>query len=383
MLTALVRLRGALQEARLPLELPGADEQRACARGDGRPARGLRHPAPDDPRRAAARGRRRLDRRRQVDAGQLARRHPRHHARRAAPDDPLARCWCTTPTTRSGSARTGCCPSSSGSTARPTTPTRCSWSPSPAMPPGLADPRRPRHRLGRGAQPRAGRPAARRRRPVALRHLGRALRRPGAVGLPAQGRRALGRRRDRARPHPARRRRDDRHPPRPDAGQPRPQGLPAVHRRRRARSPTRGCCRSSSVDRDPAVARARWPTTRRPARPSSSRPSTARSAPWPVVPTRSPTPPPSRSTPYAACARTPTTAYDRAVDRGRRGVGRRHPAARRGAGALAGVRRHRRAAQVARDPGRLDRATGSSTPSRASPSRPSGSPSRSSPASRR
>ena len=30
MVTALVRLRGALQEARLPLELPGADEQRAA-----------------------------------------------------------------------------------------------------------------------------------------------------------------------------------------------------------------------------------------------------------------------------------------------------------------------------------------------------------------
>ena len=31
MVTALVRLRGALQDARLPLELPGVEEQRARA----------------------------------------------------------------------------------------------------------------------------------------------------------------------------------------------------------------------------------------------------------------------------------------------------------------------------------------------------------------
>ena len=47
------------------------------------------------------------------------------------------------------------------------------------------------------------------------------------------------------------------------------------------------------------------------------------------------------------------TAYDEAVDGVVDGLGRRHPAARRGAGPLAGVRRHRRAAQVAGDPGRL------------------------------
>ena len=75
MLTALVRLRGALQGAALPLELPGVAEQPHQPARDGRPARGLRHPAGDDPRRAAAGGGRRLDGRRQVDAGQLARRH--------------------------------------------------------------------------------------------------------------------------------------------------------------------------------------------------------------------------------------------------------------------------------------------------------------------
>ena len=57
-----------------------------------------------------------------------------------------------------------------------------------------------------------------------------------------------------------------------------------------------------------------------------------------------------RTPPARGRRRRPTT---RRVARGRRGVGRRHPAARRGAGPLAGVRRHRRAAPLARDPGRL------------------------------
>ena len=73
----------------------------------------------------------------------------------------------------------------------------------------------------------------------------------------------------------------------------------------------------------------------------------------PGVPTTSPTPPPSRSPPSAGCARTPTRPTTGAIADGRRGVGRRHPAARRGAGPLAGVRRHRRAAPVAGDPRRL------------------------------
>ena len=61
-------------------------------------------------------------------------------------------------------------------------------------------------------------------------------------------------------------------------------------------------------------------------------------------------------------------------------LGRRHPAARRGARPLAGVRRHRRAAAQRWRPRSAGCATGSSTRSRASRSRPSGSPSPSSPA---
>ena len=66
-----------------------------------------------------------------------------------------------------------------------------------------------------------------------------------------------------------------------------------------------------------------------------------------------------------------------------RGHRRRHPPARRGAGALAGVRRHRRAAEVARGQGRpAPRPDGQRDQGQAA-SRPSASPSRSSRASRR
>ena len=90
MVTALVRLRAALQGAVLPLELPGVGEHRTRPRRDGRPARGLRHPAHRHPRGAAARGRRRLDRRRQVDAGQLPGRRGRDRVGRAPADHPVA-----------------------------------------------------------------------------------------------------------------------------------------------------------------------------------------------------------------------------------------------------------------------------------------------------
>ena len=67
-------------------------------------------------------------------------------------------------------------------------------------------PGRARRRLGRGAQPGARGAAARRRRPVAVRHIGGPLRRPGAVGLPQGGGRAEHGRRRRPRPHHAARR---------------------------------------------------------------------------------------------------------------------------------------------------------------------------------
>ena len=109
------------------------------------------------------------------------------------------------------------------------------------------DPRRTRHRLGRGAQPHPGRAAAGRRRPLAVRHLRRPVRRPGAVGLPPPGRRPVHRGGDRARPHARGRDPDRLHPPRADAGQPRAQGLAAVHGHRGTVSTTTGCCPPTAV----------------------------------------------------------------------------------------------------------------------------------------
>ena len=135
-----------------------ARRRRAARRADrdGRPARGLRHPAPDDPRRAAARGRRRLDRRRQVDAGQLPRRHPCHRARRAAPHDALA--GPGAPPRRRAVVRPGppAARARAGRPARPTTPPRCSSSRHRAMAPGLAILDAPDIDSVEEQQPRAG-----------------------------------------------------------------------------------------------------------------------------------------------------------------------------------------------------------------------------------
>ena len=204
MLTTLVRLRDALQRAALPLEIPGVERAPRRPGRDDRPARGLRPAAAGADRRPAAHRGRRLDRRRQVHAGELAGRHPRHRARRAPADDAVA--GARAPPRRRGLVRPGPDPARPRAhrRARPTDPGALQLVASTAVPPGPGHARRARHRLGRGAQPDAGRPAARRGRPVAVRHLGRAVRRPGALGLPQAGRRPQCRGRDRARPHPRR-----------------------------------------------------------------------------------------------------------------------------------------------------------------------------------
>ena len=66
-------------------------------------------------------------------------------------------------------------------------------------------------------------------------------------------------------------------------------------------------------DRDPAVARRPWPTTRRRARPSCSRPSTAPCARSPVVRTRSPTPPTEQADAVRRLREDANEAYDRAA----------------------------------------------------------------------
>ena len=213
-------------------------------------------------------------------------------------------------------------------------------------------PRRARHRLGRGAQPHPGRPAARRRRPVALRHLRGPLRRPGAVGLPAQGRRAVRRRRHRARPHAARGRRDRVAPTSPGCSPAR--GLKD--------SPlftvTEGGVTDDGLLPPESVADIRaWLESL--AADADARSAVVRQTLEGAIRTL------SRRTHSVADAATEQVDAVRRLredvntvlrpgrGRGLRGLRRRHPAARRGARPLAGVRRHRRAAQVAGDPGRL------------------------------
>ena len=108
------------------------------AQGDGRPARGLRDPAGHHARGAAARGGRRLDRRRQVHAGQLAGRPEGHPARAAPPDHPLAGARAPPRRRLVVRRRTGCCPTSSGSTHATNDPAALQLVPSDAVPPGLA-----------------------------------------------------------------------------------------------------------------------------------------------------------------------------------------------------------------------------------------------------
>ena len=104
--------------------------------------------------------------------------------------------------------------------------------------------RRPRHRLGGQRQPRAGDPAALRRRPVAVRHHRGALRRRRAVGPAAPGLRTRHRRRDRARPGAARG--DGRHPQPPgvDAARAGPVDRARSSASPRPRSPPRDACPS-------------------------------------------------------------------------------------------------------------------------------------------
>ena len=199
MVTALVRLRAALQGAVLPLELPGVEEHRLARTEMVDQLEDYVIPrivTLEAPLLAVVGGSTGAGKSTLVNS--LVGRG-RHRVRRAPADDPLAGAGAQPRRRRLVRRR----PAAARARAGPPP------DPRPAGPaarrprrraPGAGDPRRSRHRLRRGEQPPPRRPAARRRRPVALRHLGGALRRPGAVGLPAPGRRAVGRRRDRARP---------------------------------------------------------------------------------------------------------------------------------------------------------------------------------------
>ena len=247
MLTALVRLHEALQAVRLPLDLPGVDEQRTAR--DEMVDQLEDYVIPrvitlEAPLLAVVGG--------STGAGKSTLVNSLVGARVTEPgvlrpDHPLAGARAPPRRRRVVRRRPAAARPRAGRTTRPTTPHALQLVAADVVPPGARHPRRPRRRLGRGEQPAAGGPAARRRRPLAVRHLGRAVRRPGAVGLPAPGRRALGRGRDRARPHAGGRGRDRRHPPGPDAGQPRAQGLAAVRRPRGPRSTSDGAAAAAHV----------------------------------------------------------------------------------------------------------------------------------------
>ncbi len=363
--------QAARRTAARPAAPDRARRRRAApgAVGDDRPARGLRHPAADDDRRADADGGGRLDRCRQVHAGQLPRRHPGHRARRAASDHPVA--GARAPPRRRPLVRPG------PAAARPGAGLPLDQRPGRAAagalgrgPPGAVGSRRTRHRLGRGAQPHPGRPAAGRGRPVALRHLCREVRRPGAVGLPAQRRRAQRRGGHRARPHPRGGGGDGLRPPRADAREPRPEGLADVHRAR-GRGERRGAAPGGPRRRHPRLAGV---ARRRQHRPRGGGQADARRRD-PVAGLAHP----QRGRRRGRAVRgRPTAARGRrqGLRPGGRGrghrLGRRHAAARRGARPLAGVRRHRRAAAVARDPHRGAARPRRQLPQGAPGSRPSG-----------
>ena len=181
MLTALVRLRGALQHAALPLELPGVAEQRAALREMVDQLEDYVIPRVmtlDAPLLAVVGG--------STGAGKSTLVNSLVGTRVTEPG-------VLRPTTRSpvlvhnpadaawfGQDRL--LPDLERVDRRHHRPGRAPARAEPTGARGARDPRRARRRLGRGAEPDAGRPAARRRRPLAVRHLGGPLRRPGAVG---------------------------------------------------------------------------------------------------------------------------------------------------------------------------------------------------------
>ena len=143
------------------------------------------------PRRADPRRRRWLDRRRQVDARQLPRRPAGQPGRRALRPTTRLPSSCTTRPTTGGSRTSGSCPGwpAPGRPRRPPTLHLVASDPCRAGSPCSTPPTSTRS----DRQPRARRPAARGRRHVDVRDDGGALRRRGAVGVPAARRRPAAR----------------------------------------------------------------------------------------------------------------------------------------------------------------------------------------------
>ena len=193
LLSSVQALRSAVSDASLPLDLPVGAGRAARARPPARPARRLRHPAADVARRPAARRRRRLDRRRQVDARQLGRRARGDACPASCGRPPARRCWSTTRTTPPGSPARASCPTwpaSPGGTQSSDGPGAVRLVSTDEVAAGLALLDAPDIDRVVEANRDLARPAARRRRPLALRHDGRPLRRRRPVGAAARGRRS-------------------------------------------------------------------------------------------------------------------------------------------------------------------------------------------------
>ena len=190
---ALVDALTALRDAgrRDPLRAARA-RRRAGRRGAhraGPPARRLPAPPAAPAGRAAAHRGRRIDRGGQVDRGQQPGPGAGQPGRGAASDHPLPGAGLPSlrpalVLRRPGAARARPGPAAPAPTSRPLRLVS-----SAAMDPGLAFLDAPDIDSVVGGEPPAGRPAAGRRRPLAVRHHGRALRRRGAVGHAAGRRR--------------------------------------------------------------------------------------------------------------------------------------------------------------------------------------------------
>ncbi len=187
-----------------PFGSPSNSPVLAAALGVGTRVRGTTrrlHPAPPGAAgRAAARGGRRLDRCRQVHAGELPARACRVRAGRDPSDHPFARAGPPPRRRRVVRLRSRSCPAWPAARARPTTPARCSVVAEPTLPGGLAILDAPDVDSVVAENRALAAPTAGGRRPVAVRHLGRPLRRRGALGLPALCRRAASGGGGRARP---------------------------------------------------------------------------------------------------------------------------------------------------------------------------------------
>ena len=292
LLAALEGLGEQVAELRLPLEVAGAEQARTLSRETADQLDRLRAATAAPAGRAAAGGRGRPDRRRQVDVGQQPGRCADQRGRSPAADHPLRghrlppqdNAWFEEPRILPGLTRT---------TSSSTDPTSLQLVPSRGIPIG---PRRARcagHRLGRHPQPRARDPAARRGGHVAVRHDGGALRRRRALGVPPH------------RPSPGaprwpscstgfRRRRSTRCAATwPRCSPTRVWAAPRCSWSRRPRRTTRSCRPTSSTRS--AAGCTGSPPTPTPGRPSCGTRSTARCArwppgcsPWPPRPTRRP-----------------------------------------------------------------------------------------------